>query len=47
MYVGTHKLVVVASNGPALLGRDWLSQNCLDWDSIKAVAAEQGALSLD
>ena len=46
-YVGTHKLVVVTGNGPALLGRDWLSQIRLDWASIKAVAAEQGALSLD
>ena len=39
-YVGTHKLVVVAGNGPALLGRDWLSQIRLDWASIKVVAAE-------
>ena len=46
-YVGTHKLVVVTGNGPALLGRDWLNQIRLDWASIKAVAAEQGALSVD
>ena len=27
-------LVVVASSGPSLIGCDWLSQLCLDWQAI-------------
>ena len=46
-YVGTHNFVVVASNSPALLGHDWLSRIHLDWASIKVVAAEQSALSIN
>ena len=46
-YVGTHQLVVVAGNGPALLGRDWLSKIRLDWASIKAVVAEQSAPNIE
>ena len=30
-------LVVVAGNGPSLLGRNWLKYICLDWSSIFAV----------
>ena len=30
-------LVVVAGNGPSLLGRNWLKYICIDWSSIFAV----------
>ena len=46
-YVGTHQLVVVAGNSPALLGRDWLSKIRFDWASIKAVVAQQSALNIE
>ena len=32
-------LVVVAGNGPSLLGRNWLRHIQLEWKQIKAVAA--------
>ena len=32
-------LLVVAGNGPSLLGRDWLSQLQLDWSQINSVLA--------
>ena len=36
-YQGRHILYVVKGDGPALLGREWLSDIKLDWSSIKAV----------
>ena len=30
-------LIVMAGNGPNLLGRDWLSALCLDWKTIFSV----------
>ena len=40
-------IVVVAGDGPSLLGRNWLKQIRLDWNSICTVAradAEEGSL---
>ena len=40
-------IVIVAGDRPSLLGRNWLKQICLDWNSICTVAradAEEGSL---
>ena len=37
-YEGKLALYVVEGDGPALVGRDWLSHICLDWASIKSIA---------
>lgn len=33
-------LIVVTGNGPAVLGRSWLDQLCLDWATIGKIARE-------
>ena len=30
-----HTLIVIAENGPPLLGRNWLQQVRLDWEPLK------------
>ena len=40
-YQGRHTVYVVEGKGPALMGRDWLSQITLDWASIKAVVSTE------
>ena len=40
-------IVVIAGDGPSLLGRNWLKHICLNWNSICTVAcadAEEGSL---
>lgn len=40
----TLSLVIVQGSGPALLGRNWLQQLTLDWNSIITVLLERNAL---
>ena len=40
-------LYVVAGNGPTLLGRNWLEQIQLDWNTIRQVNAKQPARDLE
>lgn len=39
-YRGRHTLYVVEGKGPALMGRDWLSQIRLDWASIRVISSD-------
>ena len=46
-YVGRHTLYVVERNGPALVGRDWLSKIRHDWVSIKAIVSSKNKHDAD